>query len=187
MLVDYLFDEVPCIKPVLSVHGVPEVHFEEMYHIVGEVGRLQHPLLDEEPALVDVLAVYNSIGRFRVVIIKLVSVLVNFRTIIWFRLPDVPLFVKFPIFVHDDIVEQLVADVLLQLEQQLHFVGVALVDSLFVQGGVLPLEAQACAVVLVVCAVFLAGGPCKTAELKLDGALSQHGRYRTSLGGVPLP
>ena len=144
-----------------------------MYHIVGEIGRLQDPLLEEEPALVDVLAVYHSIGWFWVnVLIKLVSKLINFRTITWFWFSDVSLFVKFPVFVHDDVVEQLVADVLLQLEQQLHFVGVALVDILFAHRGVLLLEAQTRAVVLVVFAMFLAAGPRETPEFKLDGTLS---------------
>lgn len=128
-----------------------------MYHIIGKVGRLQDPLLDEEPSMIDVLAVYNSIRGLWVVAIKLVSKLVNFGAVKWFWLSHVSLFVKLPVFVHDDIIQQLVADVLLELQQQLHFFGVTLdgVRYLFAHLGELLLEAQPSAAVLEVFLVFL--------------------------------
>ena len=99
------------------------------------------------------------------------------------------LFVIFAVLVHDDVVEQLVADVLLQLEEELHLVRVALVKVSGLLAGQceLLLEADTRAVVLVLLAIFLATGTCETPELKFDRALSQHGRNRASLGRVPLP
>ena len=177
MLVNNFFDEVFCIEPILSgVCAATEVHFEEVYHIVGEVGRRKNPLLEKKSVFVDIFAVLDSVGRFWVgIVIKFIAELVYLGAIVWLWLSDVSLFIKFPIFIHNNIVEQLVADILFQLKQQLHLVGTALEDVLLAHGSVLLLEAQPRAPVLVVFAVIFVSSPRETPKFKLNSSFLQNG------------
>ena len=117
------------LKPIeWLIVRIAIIQVEQVYQVVIQIQRLEHSLAHEQTLVVDVAILTHAYIWPRMLFIERFTNFVELRRVEWRCLLDLSTLIKFAVFVHHDLIHDLVSDHVLDFGCLSHLQGTALLE-----------------------------------------------------------